>query len=284
MGLFDKIFKSENKHSAPKVNQQTQTDTGQDSKKIIEVMIMTVGEAMRNEDYERAVDICKNILELEPNETAQYILGNLYAQGKGAGQDFMEAAYWFRQAELAGNEMAGKLCMKCMLDFTHQNFENKTSEILYTDMVRFVKYIYPEENAELKAGRNLFSIAGNHFNNKEYSQAAKIFRAAAQLGNDGYSQNYLAVLYNAGAGAKKNDLAALYWFDKAVDNGVETSRKDRDGILNAYKTNLTSAEFYEQMMILSGWCGVGSEDVPKDAAKAEYWRGIGESRVKETAQ
>lgn len=278
MGLFDKILKNQNKQSAPEVNQQAQPDTSRDSKKIIEVMLMTAGEAMRNGDYGRAVDTCKSILELEPNETAQYILGNLYAQGKGVGQDFMEAAYWFRQAELAGNEMAGKLCMKCMLDFTHQSFELKTPEQLYTDMVRFVKYIYPDENAELKAGRNLYSIAGNHFNNKEYSQAVKIFRAAAQFGNDGYSQNYLAVLYNAGAGTEQNDLASLYWFDKAVDNGVEISRKDRDGILNAYKTNLTVTEFYEHMMTLSGWCSVGSEDVPKDAAKAEYWRGIGEKR------
>ena len=278
MGLFDIIFKNENKKFASEDNEQAQTDTGQDSKKIIEVMLMTAGEAMRNGDYMRAADTCKSILELEPNETAQYILGNLYAQGNGVGQDFMEAAYWFHQAELAGNEMAGKLCIKCMLDFTHQKFENKTSEILYTDMVRFVKYIYPEENAEFKAGRNLFSIAGNHFNNKEYPQAAKIFRAAAQFGNDGYSQNYLAVLYNAGAGVEKNDLASLYWFDKAVDNGVEISRKDRDGILNAYKTNLTTTEFYEQMMMLSGWCSVGSGDVPKDAAKAEYWREIGEKR------
>ena len=105
-----------------------------------------------------------------------------------------------------------------------------------------------------------------------------MFRAAAEFSSYGYSQNCLAVLYNVGAGLEKNDLASLYWFDKAVDNGAaDVAKKDRDGILNAYKTNLTPREFYEEMMKLSGWCNIGSEAVPKDAAKAAYWRAIGES-------
>lgn len=42
------------------------------------------------------------------------------------------------------------------------------------------------------------------------------------------------------AGPKQNDLASLYWFDKAVDNGAaDLAQKDRDGILNAYRTNLS---------------------------------------------
>ena len=100
--------------------------------------------AMDREDYAAAADQYKNILKLEPNETAQYNLGSLYAQGKGVEQNFMEAAYWFRQAELAGDEHAGKLCLKCSMDFVYQNFDGKTPEQLYTDMLRFIKYVYPE--------------------------------------------------------------------------------------------------------------------------------------------
>lgn len=152
------------------------------------------------------------------------------------------------------------------------------------DMVRFVKYIYPEtEDVNLEVCRKLFAIAGNHFNKKEYPPAAKLFRAAAEFGNDGYSQNYLAVLYNLGAGLEQNDLAALYWFDKAVDNGAaDVARRDRDGILNAYQTNLTPAEFYKTMLTLSGWCGIGHEDVPKDAAKSAFWREIGEGQARKS--
>lgn len=241
---------------------------------------------MDDGDYEHAAEQYKNILKLEPNETAQYNLGSLYAQGKGVKQDFMEGAYWFRQAERGGDVQAGKLCMKCTMDFVHQNLDKKSPEQLYMDMVRFVQYIYPEtENVNLEVCRKLFAIAGNHFNKEEYPPAAKLFRAAAEFGNDGYSQNYLAVLYNLGAGLEQNDLAALYWFDKAVDNGAaDVARKDRDGILNAYKTHFTPAKFYEAMLTLSGWCSIGHEDVPKDAAKSAFWRMIGENRAREAAE
>ena len=55
-------------------------------------------------------------------------------------------------------------------------------------------------------------------------------------------------------------------------------------MLNACKTNFTLTEFYEEMIKLSGWCSIGSKDVPKDAAKAVIWREIGECRVKAAAE
>jgi len=61
--------------------------------------------------------------------------------------------------------------------------------------------------------------------------AAKLFRTAAEYYNHGASQNYLAVLYNAGAGLEQDDLAALYWFDRAADNGVEVWQTARERIL-----------------------------------------------------
>ena len=297
MGLFDKLFGKEKEPTADiekkasvvgsaDIQTTSETKPQPSSKDIINMMVMMADIAMDKGDFAAAADQYKNILKLEPNETAQYNLGSLYAQGKGIEQNFMEGAYWFRQAELAGDEHAGKLCLKCSMDFIHQNFDRKTPEQLYTDMVRFIKHVYPETtDVNLEVCRKLYAIAGNHFNKKEYAAAVKLFRAAAEFGNDGYSQNYLAVLLNAGAGIEKNDLASLYWFDKAVDNGAaDVALKDRDGMLNAYKTNFTPTEFYEEMMKLSGWCRIGSKDVPKDAAKAVFWREIGEGRVRGAAK
>ena len=247
------------------------------SQEIIETMLMLADISMANGDYERAIQTYKNILELQPNETAQYNLGSLYAQGKGVQKDFKEAAYWFNQVALTGDEQAKKGCIKCAMDFIHQDFANKTPEKIYFDMLRFVKFIWPSENIELEVNRHLYSMAENHLNKEEYLEAAKLFRAAAEFGNDGYSQGYIAVLYHQGNGVERSDLASLYWFDKALDNGIEEARTDRDGLLNAYRTDFSPAEFYDQMMILSGWCNLGSENVPKDANKAVYWRNIAES-------
>ena len=101
-----------------------------------------------------------------------------------------------------------------------------------------------------------------------------MLRAAAEFGEDGNAQNALAVLYNAGEGVKKNDLAALYWFDRAADNLIKESSKDRDDLLQAYRTNFTPAEFAEQMDILIACCTYGSEDIPEDRRKADYWRAV----------
>ena len=297
MGLFDKLFRKGQTNTAKAYTQGNDAalessnakiaeleKTQPSSKDVIDMMAKMADAAMNEGEYERAVENYRNILKLEPNETAQYNLGSLYAQGKGVEQDFMEGAYWFRQAEISGDKQARNLCRKCLLDFAHQNFDQKSPEQLYSDMMRFVKRVYPETtDVNLEVCRKLYAIAGNHFNKKEYSVAAKLFRATAEYGNDGYSQNYLAVLYNAGAGIEKNDLASLYWFDKAVDNGAaDVAKKDRDGMLNAYKINFSPKEFYEEMLKLSGWCSIGSEDVPRDAAKAVYWREMGE-RVAQNA-
>lgn len=264
MGLFD-IFKGK---QPPK------------SKDIISALMATADAVMDKGDYSLAADTYQRVLKLEPNtKDAQYNLGSLYAQGKGVAQNYMEAAYWFHKAEMSGDEQAGNLRLKSTSDFVHQGLASKTVEQVYHDMAGFVKYVIGEAgNVNLEVCRNLYGIAGNHFNKHEYEAAAKLFRAAGEFGNDGYSQNYLAVLYNAGAGVEKNDLAALYWFDKAVDNGAaDVARKDRNGILNAYKTNLSKAEFCEIMMTLSEWCSTGTDAVPQDEAKAAFWRDIAEA-------
>lgn len=221
---------------------------------------------------EQAFSTYKQIVQLQPNVTAQYNLGSLYAQGLGTEQDFMEAAYWFHQAAKGGDAQAAKLREKSTMDYIHKELGSKSARDVYEEMLRLVAYLYPQEDRVENANKNLYGIAGLHFNKEEYDIAAKLFRAAAEFGDDGMSENYLGVLYNAGAGVEKNDLVSLYWFDKAADNGIEAAETDRDGIFNAYKTNLSRADFVGQMDLLASWCSAGTEDVPKDADKAGYWR------------
>ena len=252
------------------------------SKDVINSMVMIADVMMQQEDYGQAADMYRRILELEPNDVAMYNYGTLHAQGKGVRRNFLEGGYWFRQAELAGDEKAGLLCQKCMLDFVHEDFDCKTSEDLYYRTLRFMKAVFPGSEIALEVCRHLYAYAGNHYKKGEFEAAAKFFRAAAAFGNDGYSQYELAVLYNDGKGVEKNDLAALYWFDKAVDNGAAAvAQKHRNRILNAYK-NLAVTDFFEEMMKLSTWCRMGNADIPKDAKKAAYWREFGDDYVRAT--
>lgn len=146
-----------------------------------------------------------------------------------------------------GNSDAGKLLTKSTVDYLEQDLSGITPYELYQKMQRYTQLLYPKENGNRIAVETLYGLAGHHFNKKEYVGAAKLFRTAAEYFNHGESQNYLAVLYNAGAGLKQDDLATLYWFDRAADNGVEVSKKDRDGILNAYFTNNSPEEIFDIM-------------------------------------
>lgn len=267
MGIFNKIF--------GKAANYKKVSSSQD---VVDMMIALANNQMAQGNYERAVTTYKNILELKPDSTAQYNLGSLYAQGKGVKQSFLEGAYWFHQASLNGDAQAERLCTKCILDYAHQNIGQKTPRDVYEEMIRLVCYVYPGTGNTAIAAKNLFGLGGNHFNKREYPQAALFFRAAAEFCNHGDSQNYLAVLYNVGAGVGKDDLASLYWFDRAVDNGCSAAKQDRVGIFNAYKDNNSPAEFYKIMMTLSARCVQGDADIPKDAEKAAYWKAIGEEK------
>lgn len=279
MSIFTKLFCNSKYSTQDVLVTDSISRSCVNSKDIIDTMLTTAEVAIDKEDYKRAIETYKDILKLEPNATAQYNLGSLYAQGKGIKQDFQEAAYWFHQAELLGDEQAGKLCLKCILDFIHQDFDAKSPEQLYLSMAHFNRKVYTDVYIDLEVCRTLYSVAGNHFNKQEFEKAAKLFRAAGEFGDDGYFQNYLAVLYNAGKGVAQNDLAALYWFDKAVDNGAaDVALQDRDGILNAYRTNLSKEEFSAMMLRLAEWCRTGNADVPKDAKKVEYWCQIAEAK------
>lgn len=166
--------------------------------------------AMHKRDYVRAAVLYRKILELEPDPAVQYNLAILYAQGKGVEQNFMEAAYWFRQCERGGNAQAGMVFLKCTWEYIHQNFDDKTPGQLYNDMIRFVQYVDADAaDVNREACRKLNAAANNHFYKHEYAAAAKIYRAAAEFGHDEYSQYCLAELYNEGNGVEKDDAAAL---------------------------------------------------------------------------
>lgn len=232
--------------------------------------------ALNAGDYESAVEAYASVLHLGPNETAFYNLGSFRARGLGGKQDFMEGARLFHQAELLGNDRAGKLCAKCMYDYAHVGFENKTPADLYAAMAVFVSRVYPEAmDPKQEVSRGLFAIASTHYNRGEYAEAVKFFRAAAEFGNDGYAQYYLATLYGNGAGVEKNDLAALYWLDCAVDNGAaDIALEDREGMLDAFRQSLSASEFREMMVTLSTWCEIGTTDVPVNSNKATRWGDI----------
>ena len=230
--------------------------------------------ALNASDYESAVQAYASVLKLEQNETAAYNLGSLYARGLAVRRDYVEAARLFHQAELLGNERAGKLCAKCMFDFVREGIDHKTPADLYAAMAVFVERVYHEAtDQKLEAAHGLAAIANTQINKGAYDEAAKVLRAAAEFANDGYAQYYLATLYRAGIGVQRNDLAALYWLDRAADSGAaDQAQNDLARMLGSYSKNLSAAEFRETMARLADWCEKGTPDVPACPSKVAHWR------------
>ncbi len=243
---------------------------------------LAVAEKLLNEGHgDEAFEMYQNIVITSSNMTAWYNLGSLYARGIGTKQDFLEGAYCFHQAEKSGDEQAGKLARKCELDYMQQHLTADSPKALYDRMEKFVLHLYPHEEPNILIKRELTVLGMHHFNQKNYVGAAKLFRASAEFCDDGQAQNFLGVLYNAGAGVSKNDLVALYWFDLALDNKYMDARKDRNGILEAYRKSLTAMEFQEYFELLSNWCETGTADVVASPQKAEYWKYVSMSKRKE---
>lgn len=266
MGLFDSLFQK--KEQSPLKLQ----DSPLHPEKAIQAMLTDAEICLESNRPEMALETYKRIVEMAPNTTACYNLGSLYAQGRGTDRDFLQAAYWFRQAAVKGDSSAEKMLTKSTMDYLEQDLSGIMPYGLYQKIQQYILLLYPKEDGNLIAAETLYGLAGHHFNKKEYAGAAKLFRTAAEFCNHGKSQNCLAVLYNMGAGLEKNDLAAMYWFDRAADNGVEAAKKDRDGILNAYCENSSPEEFFHIMETLAKACTGGTVDIPQDYEKAKYWR------------
>ncbi|MCD8346818.1 MAG: sel1 repeat family protein [Lachnospiraceae bacterium] len=239
-----------------------------------DVLLGKAEQLLNRGQFERAFQMYREIAMNASDTTAQYNLGSLYAQGRGTPQDFLEGAYWFRQAEKQGDEQAGKLVKKCELDYMRQNLNAYMPKEIFERMQKFVVRVYPEESEETLVKRELTVLGMHHFNQKDYSSAAKLFRASAEFCDDGQAQNFLGVLYNAGAGVEKNDLVAIYWFDRADDNKYKEARKDLNGILEGYRSSLTPEEFQQYFELLANWCENGTTDVAAFPKKAAYWRRI----------
>ena len=151
--------------------------------------------ALDANDYAAAVEAYASALKIQPDETAALNLGSLYARGLGTRKDYLEAAKLFHQAELLGNEMAGKLCGKCMYDYVHQGFDGRKSADLYAAMAVFVTMVYPEaQDSGQEINTGLFAIAATHLNKGEQAEAVKFFRAAAEFGDDEAARCYLDAL------------------------------------------------------------------------------------------
>lgn len=234
------------------------------------------------EDPEGAFETYRKIVELGEHPKAMFSLGELYEEGRGVEQDYLQAAYWFTLAEALGNMSTEQQVNRCTRKYMEQNLEDATPLDLYLRAQRYSTLLSPREDGSDIMRNYMCHLAVPHLKNGEYAQAAKFLRTAAEYYNQGDAQCQLGALYSDGNGVKQNDLAAMYWFDRAADNGVQWAKEHRDHVLHEcyVAANGDTMAFLDQVGKLCTMCVRGDADVPQDYNKAQYWRARGQQMAK----
>lgn len=288
MKFFDKLFSKETAFEPEKKQTPSAEKKSTSPHELVVSMLKLAEITVLKGDYEAAFKLYQTIVEMEQNADAQYNLGNLYAMGKGTDRDFLQAAYWFYQAELNGEAEAKRLCKKSTVDYLQQDLENATPSELYQKMQRYATLLYPRKVSIGVILENLYGLGLSHVKNGEYAQAAKFVRAAAEFCNYGAAQNLLGMMYLEGKGVEKDELSALYWFDRAADSGtkendIKIAKEKRDKVLDALIHSYSPEEFYDIMDQLIKACVHGSANIPQDNEKAKYWKDVCEKQLQKRA-
>ncbi len=117
------------------------------------------------------------------------------------------------------------------------------------------------------------STARTALERSDYALAAQIYREILDRTDSGAAAYQLGALYSQGRGLEKNDLAALYWFNKAEEQGVLEAGADCDGIFQTYYRNFSREDFADRIGLLAHWCRTGRGPVPLDRERGAYWTG-----------
>ena len=166
---------------------------------------------------------------------------------------------------------------------------------LYIDRVKIS--LDDKQNASKNSmSEGLFDAGIKAYREKKYDIAFENFSRAAEDGNK-YAQMNLGVMYERGEYVTRDLPKALFWFQKAADQGVETAQEYVDDLriqihrekaeaafrsaLNAYQAGNLASAFQQLLMpaeaghvtsqfILGNMYDFG-ESVPVDNEKAFYW-------------
>ena len=175
------------------------------------------------------------------NVSAQSGLGYLYYNGKGVAKDNTEALKWYRLAAEKGNSAAlnnlalmyerGEGVNKDLNEALRlyqkavdagSETARKNLELLQKSMAK------PTATSATSASVNSETLANqgiSYFTSKNYAEALKYLRQAADLGNAS-AQHYLGYMYEEGLGVAQNYSEALRLYRLSANQGFSSAQNN----------------------------------------------------------
>ena len=164
-------------------------------------------------------------------------------------------------------------------------YSNRTSsEPVFVDDTDEVRVDKVENNTQYSNENvgEIFSKGTIEFKNKNYSEAVKYFRKAAEQGH-ALSQSYLGVCYYEGNGVSKNESEAVKWYRKAAEQGERTAQFNLGNCyyygIGVSKDLLESVKWFKRSAeqgVIEAQCKLGvcyyeGNGVSKDVSEAVKW-------------
>lgn len=171
--------------------------------------------AFEQQDYTKAFQ------ELQPlakagNAPAEYLLGLLYAEGRGVDQDPLAAVDWYRKAAEQGYARA-------QFSFGVACFEGLVISQNFKEAAHWFRLAAEQGDGAARFNLAMMYSAGNGVP-QDSRESVKWLRLAAEQGI-GEAQNNLAIAYDSGQGVRHSDVAAYALYSVAITNEISPSRK-----------------------------------------------------------
>ena len=150
---------------------------------------------------------------------AQYNLAGLYAQGLGVAQDLAEAEKWWIKAAAQGDAQAKKCLQALYSAAAGQNSSGRSpaGSPGHTGGGSSGSHGHEDSDELLKRGIDYFY--GNSGLRQDYSEAMRLWRRAAELGNAEAQFRLALDGYDQGRGLAQNYEEAAIWYRKAAEQG-----------------------------------------------------------------
>jgi TPR repeat protein len=162
----------------------------------------------------------------EGDSVAQYQLGCCYYYGKNIKKNKKEGLKWLNESSKRGYDKAKMELAKIELEKTNIEEDNFISSSQDDSL-----YIEEQKNlakhGNIEAQNNLGDCYyyGNHEIKRDYKEAIKWYRKAAERGY-AKSQYMLGYCYYHGQGVEEDHDEAILWYRKAADQGYEDAQKE----------------------------------------------------------
>lgn len=218
---------------------------------------------------------------------SQFLLGNVYREGKGIVINLSEAKSWYEKAAKKGhaNAQFGLGLMYFQGEGTRQDYKEalkwwrKSAE----QGVRI---------AQMFLGEMLYH--GNGVT-QDYREAREWLKMAAEQG-DGRAQNFLGEMYSKGLGVEQDYQKSMKWYRMSAESGDALAQhnlgafyyfghgvpKDYEEALRWYRSAAENGYIHSQCFL--GYMYRDGKGTPQNYVTAYYWLNLAASKLEEAAE